>query len=441
MEIGRIRGDPALMKVRIAVTIAICAAIIVATAWLWLNERLGVKELRIAVGPAVGYTYELGEAFSQVIAANNPRIHIVLCETEGMQQSIDELRSGKVDMAIATMSMGVGVNIRTVALLYPDLFHLVARRASGIRSVENLKGRRVLVPSEGTIAWRDFHSLLQHYGMNNSDLVVREFRASELKKASLSEIEKQKVDAIYASLPLGEPLMRRLVRNGDWQLIPIDQGASMKITMPYLAEFKIPRGTYRASAPAVPDRDLETVGTQTALFVHSTIHAWAVYDITRILFEHQNELIARTPLAALISSPDKTRIPGPEVHCGALAYYNRGQPDVIKKYYNEICFFFTLGPMLLSVLMAIRARLQSKRLKRIDGYTRKIAELFMEIDSSADLQSLIGLERELLKLFAQSLKDLEGGRLTTNDINSLSMIWDKAIDAVHHRQAVWARKG
>ena len=429
------------MKTRGFIPIVICLTVVAVAGLLWMDEQINVRELRIAVGPRMGYTYILGDAISEIVENEDPRLKIVLAETKGSQDNVEAIKSGKADFAVAPLDLGVSRDIRTVTLLYSDVFHLMARRGSKINRVEDLKGKRVLVPPRGTGSARDFYVLMRHYGLNDEDIKVQEIKSLQWKSTSERDLARLGVDAVFASVPLGEPLVCKLLAGGDWQLIPIDQEAAMKISAPYIRPYTIPLGTYRSASPAVPNRDLPTVGVQSALLVRAGVEAGIVCTITRIMFEHQSELIARTPLATPMSVPDKDQVFGPAVHKGALSYYNREKPDFIKQYYNEICFSFMIGPMLFSVIMAIRARLQTKRLRRIDEYTRHIAELFMQIDSSTDLRGLIDLERDLIKLFAQSLKDLETGKLTTSDIHSLSMIWEKAIDAVHHRQAVRAENG
>lgn len=427
------------MKTRGFIPIVICLIVVAVAALLWMNERTAVRGLRIAVGPRVGSTYILGEAISEVVENADPRIDIVLVETKGAQDNVEAIKTERADLAIAPLDLGVNRDIRTVTLLYSDVFHFAVRRGSRINRVEDVKGKRVLIPPRGTESSRDFHVLLRHYGLSDDDIKGQEIKSLQWKSTSERDLEQMGIGAIFASAPLGEPLICKLLEGGNWQLLPIDQEAAMRIAAPYIRPYTIPLGTYRGADPAVPDRDIQTIGVQSALLVRAGVEAGMVRTITRIMFEHRSELIARTPLAAPMSVPDKDQVFGPAVHKGALAYYNREKPDLIKQYYNEICFFFMIGPMLLSVLMAVRARLQTKHLRRIDEYTRHIAELFMQIDSSTDLRGLIGLERELLKLFAQALKDLETGRLTTSDLHSLSTIWEKAIDAVHHRQVAQAK--
>ncbi|MCX6356891.1 MAG: ABC transporter substrate-binding protein [Candidatus Aureabacteria bacterium] len=378
------------MKTRGFIPVVLCLTVVAVVGMLWVNDRIAIRELRIALGPRIGYGYSWGDAYAQIISVIYPRLRLVPVETRGMQENLEEIKAGRVQLAIAPLDRAVGGDVRIMALLYPQPFHLVVRAESGIKGVKDLKGKCVVVPPRETESYRDFLVLMRHYGLTGGDVTLREIKLLRWKAAMVKELAGVRVDAVFA----------------------------------------------------VPDRDLDTVAVQMALLVRSDVDARVVNDMTRLLFEYQNELIARTPLAVSLSSPDKVRVIGaPAVHRGALAYYNREKPDIIKRYYNEICVFFTLGPMLLSVFLAVHARIQARRLKRIDEYIRQISELFMQIEAAKDLQGLIDLERALLKLFARSLKDLDGGRISAGDIQSLSMIWDKAVDAVHHRQLAWVKKG
>jgi hypothetical protein len=78
----------------------------------------------------------------------------------------------------------------------------------------------------------------------------------------------------------------------------------------------VPRGTY-AGLPG----DVAVVGVANLLVVHQDMPEQLAYDITRVLFEHQGELVAvHAEAARLKPAGEATASPAP-FHPGAIRYY------------------------------------------------------------------------------------------------------------------------
>ena len=60
--------------------------------------------------------------------------------------------------------------LRAIANLYPESFHLVARKGSGIKSIKDLKGKRMSLDEPGSGTLVDARLILAAYGLTEKDV-------------------------------------------------------------------------------------------------------------------------------------------------------------------------------------------------------------------------------------------------------------------------------
>jgi len=420
----------------IAAIILVILVVLGIGAWLIFNQTRTI-ELTLATGPATGRAYAFGEAYARVVAEAEPRLHITVVETEGTIENMRLLQSGEVDLALGQTDVDAGSQIRTVAFLYPELFHLAVRVGLDVQSPADLKGLRVATPPESSGSYNSFQFVMSHYGIQPEEITLVPLSAADINPAFL----RGEVDAVFRNLPLGEPMTRELLATGQAQLIQFDQVAAMQVPKPYIMGITIPMGTYRAADPAVPDRDLNTIGVQNVLYANADLADTTARSLTRVLFEHQNALVSLNQWAAFISSPlDYDNLIGPALHPGALAYYDREKPNFFQRYYNEITFLFMVAPLFGSIYVGIRARMAARQKKQVNTYQQRLIALMQENETASELTRVQEIEHALNTLLTEVLRGLDEGQFEVNDLQTFSFGWDKAIAAVRHHQEELSRK-
>lgn len=61
-------------------------------------------------------------------------------------------------------------DLRALSNLYPETIHLVARKGAGIKSVMDLKGKRLSLDEPGSGTLVDAHIILEAYGLSEKDV-------------------------------------------------------------------------------------------------------------------------------------------------------------------------------------------------------------------------------------------------------------------------------
>ena len=291
----------------------------------------GLNRLSIATGNTGGVYYPMGGGLAKIISESMSRVQAT---AEVTAASIDNLRliqQRKVDIAFSladTLDEGVrgrgpfertgAVAARTLAVLYPNYTHVATSWETGIASLADLKGRTVSTgaPGSGTelVALR----LLRAAGVDPD----RDVRRQALSvNASVEAIKDGKIDALFWSGGLSTAsildlfssvgLTARLLPNDDiLPTLQADYGPDL------YTRLLIPKATYPGMTADVP-----VVAVANALVVHDAMDEELAYDLTKLLFEKQRELITIHQEARSLTLATAVHGSPAPFHPGAIRYY------------------------------------------------------------------------------------------------------------------------
>lgn len=283
--------------------------LILACAILVIAASAGAQEirfLRIGTGGTGGTYFPVGGLIANAISnppgsmdcdlggsCGVPGLIAAAVATQGSVENVRSVASGQLDMALTQADVaynaysGKGAfsdgpaldNLRAVANLYPEAIHLVARAGLGIKSVRDLKGKRVSVGEKSSGTRVGAQAVLKAYGLTEKD--VRPFY-TQLGTAGDMLID-GKLDAYF--MVGGYPLsaIAHTADAVDIVLVPISSEAAEKIVtaQPFFVRTAIPAGTYSG----VSETETLSVGAQ--LVVSESADADLVYGILRAMY-HPN---------------------------------------------------------------------------------------------------------------------------------------------------------
>ena len=169
--------------------------------------------------------------------------------------------------------------LRTIANLYQESIHIVARRDAGIRRIRDLAGKRVSLDEPGSGTLVDALLVLREYGLDSDDIEV-EYLKSDL---AIRRIREDRLDAFFivAGYPAGS--VSELAEDTDLVMLPIDGPEADRLVDRYgfFTRDYIPESVY----PGVSRVQTISVGAQ--WLVNEAVDAELVYGITRTLW-HNN---------------------------------------------------------------------------------------------------------------------------------------------------------
>lgn len=403
---------------------------VVASAFFLVREHTRTYRLVLASGGSTGEYYAFSQAFAEVVARNHPTIAIEVIETDGSLQNMDLLQTNAAQLALVQSDTPVQPPVRAVALLFPEMFHLLARTDTNINGVADLRGKRVALMPEGSGSYALFWPLVQHYGLSADTMTVLPMPADQAH----ADLAAGKVDALFRVITLGNPAVGELLQTGTIRLIPIDQGDALQLSLPYLEAQVIPKGTYNGGQP-VPAADLPAVAVNALLVAHESLPPKVVNALTQTLHQNRNELVALYPRAARIRL-DTSGDLGLPLHPGAEAFYSQGEPEFLVEYAEPIGLLLSMGVLGISSLWQLRSWLLGKQKNRADTYNLEILALIDKIDRAQSLEELAALRETLFDILKRVVTDLDVDRITSESFESFTFPWEIANNTIRHQEMV-----
>jgi len=163
----------------------------------------------IGTGGVTGVYYPTGGAICRLVNKTRKE-HGIRCSVEstgGSVYNVNTIRAGELDMGVAQSdwqyhayhgtskfkAKGPNKDLRAVFSVHPEPFTVVARKDSGIRKFEQLKGKRVNIGNPGSGQRGTMEVVMGVYGWKKGDFRL----ASELKSAEQSKaLCDNKIDAM-----------------------------------------------------------------------------------------------------------------------------------------------------------------------------------------------------------------------------------------------------
>lgn len=289
------------------------------------SGRERVQHLTIATGGPGGVFYPLASALSQAYADQLPSLATRLM-IGGSSASVEAVHKGtaqigftQADIAYIAYSRGPHrgarpyTDLRAVALLWSNTAQLVVPRNSSIRSVEDLRGRRVAVGTVGSGTEGLARIILTAYGLSYQDI-----RPAFLSfRDTIAKIRSGEVDAAFAVAGIPTPAVLELNQRPGVRLVPIESGRinAVRAEYPFLRPIVLARGTYKGQTADVP-----AVGVDDVLICRSDLDADYVYLLTKWFFDALPRLARDIPAAGEIEIDRAPATPIP-LHPGAARYY------------------------------------------------------------------------------------------------------------------------
>jgi len=206
-------------------------------------------------------------------------------------------------------------DLRTIAALFEEHIHLIARADSGINSVADLKGKVVSLDEPGSGTYVDANLILGANGMSIDDVTAEALKGNAASEA----LRNGKIDAYFvvAGYPTGSIV--ELASAEKIKLVPIDGAAAKSLSDKYgfFSQSEIPAGTYEG----VDATNTVAVGAQ--WFTSAKEDEELIYNITKALWNKESRKLLDVGHAKGKSITAESALSGVGVplHPGAEKFY------------------------------------------------------------------------------------------------------------------------
>lgn len=282
--------------------------------------------INILTGGTSGVYYPLGVAISKLIGEKVPDARPSVQSTKASVENLNLIQQGKGEVAFTladSLANGAAgdaeagfktplTKVRALGAIYPNYIQIVAAKDAGIKTLADLKGKRISVGAPRSGTELNARAILGAAGLKYDDLSKVEY----LPFAESVELMKNRqLDATLQSAGLGVASIKDLANSVQIVVVEVPPAVIDKVGAPYIKAV-IPANTYEGQSA-----DVATAAVPNFLVTRVGLKDDEVYAITKAIYDNLPDLAAAHSAAKGIKLEDAMKGSPVPFHPGAAKYF------------------------------------------------------------------------------------------------------------------------
>ena len=284
--------------------------------------------LSMGTAPPGGAFFVVGSALAEVINETGAEFgYSVTAEaTSGSQENIRRLGSGELDFALSNAAITYFAvrgsegwdrahPVRSVMTLAPNVALFVAQAASGINTIDDLRGRRVSVGPAGAGFEYFIRPLLEAHGVTYDDFSP----LNATQQAAVDMLTDGSADATFLGGAVPTASITQAAASMEITFIPFGEEEKQRLISDYtfFRPASIPAETYRGQTEPYEGLDVGSMHVITAADAPDDL----VYNAAKLLYENRSLVVEKHAAGRAINPNNVVRDTGTEFHPGAIRFY------------------------------------------------------------------------------------------------------------------------
>ncbi len=282
--------------------------------------------INVLTGGTSGVYYPLGTALSTIYNKTIPGAKATVQSTKASAENLNLLEAGRGEIALALGDAVANAwagnaeggfpkkltKLRAISATYSNYIQIVANADAGIKTVADLKGKRISVgaPKSGTEL--NARAVLKAAGLTYKDFDKVEYLPFG---ESVELMKNRQLDVTLQSAGLGVASIRDLATSIKIVVVPIPADVVKKVGDPAYMAAMIPAGTYEGQSA-----DVATAAISNILVSHSGVSNELAYQMTKQMYGNLDTMVAAHKAATAIKLQNAANVPIP-LHPGAEKFY------------------------------------------------------------------------------------------------------------------------
>ncbi|MBZ4686777.1 MAG: uncharacterized protein PWQ96_640 [Clostridia bacterium] len=261
------------------------------------EDKQEVTRLLMATGGTGGTYYPLGGAIAETWNKYIDGLNVTVQSTGASVENIRLLGSGQTELAMAMNGPAIAAvegtgdfegqpvkGFSAVGVIYPEVMQIVSPKDTGIKSVKDLKGKRVSIGPVGSGTASAAIKILKANGID-PDKDIEKFQDTFSDAAR--KLKDGLLDAAFAVLAVPAANIVDITTSTPVTIVNIEgEGLQKLMEMdPAFSPYEIPAGTYDGQ-----DEIGYTVSQWAVLYVSDDLPEDLVYQMAKVMYEHTDEI-------------------------------------------------------------------------------------------------------------------------------------------------------
>lgn len=284
--------------------------------------------ISVGTAPVGGAFPVVGGAIAEVLNEHKGPIDwkVQAKGTKGSQENIRRLQQGELELALSNAaityfavrgeeSWDKPYDMRAVVTLAPNVAMFITRSDSGIQSIKDLKGKRVIVGPAGAGFEMFVKPLVEEHGVKWDEFT----QLNATQSGAVDMLGDGSADAAFlgGAVPTGS--ITQAASTFDVFFVPFDEETRQRLIekYPFFHDATVPAGTYKGL-----DKDFAGLNVGSMhLITSANEDEELVYQVTKTIWENRDEIASKHPAGKAINEKNAARNTGTEYHPGAIKFY------------------------------------------------------------------------------------------------------------------------
>ena len=258
------------------------------------NDGVDATSINVGTGGTTGTYYGFCNVVATVINEKTD-MELTVQSSGASKANILDIDDGIVQLAIVQNDVmdyayngtslfehdGAIKSFSTLGAVYAEVCQIVARADSGIKTVADLKGKKVSVGDSGSGVEFNAQQILGAYDITFEDIDKQNLSF----QASADALKDGKIDAFFCTAGAPTVAITDLSTTTGIVLVEIDNEHLAKLQKDYgfYAAYTVPAGTYNGI-----DKDAQTVAVKATFIVSNELSEETVYNLTKAIYENKD---------------------------------------------------------------------------------------------------------------------------------------------------------
>ena len=387
---------------------------------------------------AVGAPNSDGALFASKLATvlknNASRVRIEIVNNADNAKAVAQFDRKQADLAVLRTDAKVPLRARTLAILEHDLVLLLGPGNKKIKSLSELRKKKVAVVAESEASLAFVRSILEVPDSPEAARVQMAPQGATLDKLFAPPNGFGAVIAIvHASRAVRDKSYEQVARRGGFTLNAIDEAKTLARKFPGISGETLTAGTLSTS-PQIPDDDLDTIGLEWLLVAQSRMSPTTAGELARIVYENKSALGLDNGFATRIEPASVEKDAFVIAHRGAADYIN----DDTKSFMDKYSDLMYVGAAALSIIGSIFAAVYTKITRiapeKASELSTAILDIGERIEHAHSLDQLECLQDELEAILRGAVIGLRDGTISTDGLDTFKLGYEFVRDEIGMRR-------
>ena len=413
---------------------ALTLILTLATVWggrIWLRNS---ETLVFAVGDADGVEARFAAKLAAVLTSNNSRLRLKIMPNADSAKALAQFDRRMADLAVLRTDAKIPPRARALAILEHDVLLLISPGNKKIKSVAELKKKKIAVLADGDNNLAFVRNALEISDTTDAGSRVQMAPPNSTFDKLFGPGGYGAIIAIaHASKIVKDKSYEQYAKRGGFTVNAIDETKALARRNPGISEETLATGML-SSAPAMPDDDVDTIGLQWLLVAQSKMSTTTAGELARTIYENKAELALEDRFASKIEPADTDKDAFIVAHAGAAEYINGESKSFIERY-SDLLY---LGVAALSVIGSIFAGIYTKVTRIAPEKASELATAILDVGErmahATSLEALDTLQDELEAILRGAVIGLRDGTISGDGLDTFKLGYEFVRDEIGMRR-------